>query len=76
MRDADARANGDVAAGLARAELEGRTIERFAVVRTRDAERLAETARPGAEQAHVVESAARAHGVDSVRRLERTHEHG
>ena len=42
----------------------------------RDAERLAEPPRPGAEQPRVVEPAPLAHRLEPVRRLERPHEHG
>ena len=57
-----------------RVQLEGRRVEREPVVGARDAERLAEPARAGAEEALVLEPAARAHRVEPVRRLERAHE--
>jgi hypothetical protein len=43
---------------------------------TRDAERLCEPARPGREEADVVESTAASHHVETRRRLDRTEQHG
>jgi len=57
-------------------KLEGRTVEREAVVLAGDAERLAETARPRAEQRCVIEPPTGPHTGDAVSRLERAEKHG
>src|SRR4029078_5814480 len=59
--------------GLARGrvELEGRRVEREAVVLARDVQRLAEAGPARAEEPLVVQSPAGAHPLQPVRRLER-----
>ena len=56
-------------------ELERRAVERQAVVLARDAERLAEPARPRAQQARALDAAARRHHLHAVHRLERADQH-
>jgi hypothetical protein len=58
------------------AQLEGRLVERETVVLPRDRERLAETSRPGAEQAILGDAATPPHRVEPVQRLERADQHG
>src|SRR5262249_24554451 len=55
-------------------ELEGRPIERTAVVLARETERLGQATGPRAEEERVVEPTPRAHPVEPVRRLERPEE--
>src|SRR5207253_1904920 len=74
-RDPDPRAANDLRPAVAGEQFEGRPVKRETVELARHAERLAETARPAAEQAWVVEAAPLAHRIDAVRRLERAHEH-
>src|SRR5215218_9003022 len=78
LGDADARTDRGLRryAGAAGAELERRAVERQAVMHDRDAERLAELARPRAERARIVEAAPPPHRLDPSRRLERPDQHG
>src|SRR6516225_8027336 len=71
----DARADGDVDVLRARAYLEWRRIERKAVLRAGDAERLAQASRPGAQQALVRDAAAAAHRGEALRGRERADQH-
>ncbi len=76
LRDPDPRPPRDRRVITGGAKLERRLVERQAVVRCCDPERLREAAGARAEQARVVEAAPLAHLVEPVRRLERAHERG
>src|SRR6476659_2190931 len=67
LGESDARADGDVDVLRARAYLERRLIERKAVLRAGDAERLAQASRPRAQQALVRDAAAAAHRGEALR---------
>ena len=69
------RGRDDVRRLRRRDELERRRIERKAVVLARDAERLAQTPRPGGEQSVVVEAAPLAHQLEPSGRLESPDQH-
>ena len=70
FRDADPRRPLDRRGPHRRHELEGRHAQIRVVVLAREAERLRQAARAGAEKARVVDSAPLAHDVEPVGRLE------
>jgi hypothetical protein len=71
LADSDAWPGDHLGLVVALVQLEWGLVERQPVVLARDAERLAETARAGAEEARVIEPAPLTHRVDAVGRLER-----
>src|SRR5262249_30609981 len=75
LADPDARADRKLDLLRARNELEWRPVERKAVVRAGDAERLADAPRPRAQQPLALDAAAAAHRRDAPRRLERPDKH-
>src|SRR5438105_4915116 len=75
-RDADSRAADDLRLGLAPTKLKGSLVEREAVVLACHAERLAEPAGAGAEEAQVVEAASSTHRLHPFDGLDRPQEHG
>src|SRR5204862_1700132 len=70
-RDPDARAGDDLELAGAGSHVERRPVERQPVVLARQRERLAEPARPGAEEPARLEAAALLHRLDAGERLER-----
>src|SRR5579862_4270198 len=74
--DPDACPDRDLGLRLARDQPERWPVERHPVARARDAERLAELPRAGAERPLAVEPAARAHRIEAVGGRERADERG
>src|SRR5947199_6431986 len=74
--DADARAGQHVGLTAARAQLERGFVQRTAVLRMRDAERLREPARARAQEAHVLRAAPPLHRGDPFRGLQGANQHG
>src|ERR1700674_3695052 len=76
LGDADAGSHRDLAGPVARAQREGRRVQGKPVLGPGDAERLAQTARSGAQLLRVGDPASRAHLIDAGDRLERADQHG
>src|ERR1700722_10978965 len=75
LGQADARADRDLDLFVAMMQLERWGIERKAILRPRDAERLAQAAGARAQQAHVAHATPAAHCRDALERLDRADQH-
>src|SRR5262249_3862451 len=75
LGEADARADGDLYLAGPPVQLERRGVERQAVVRPRNAERLAHPAGPAAEQALVRKPTSPAHLCQPLQRLDGADQH-
>src|SRR5215204_878712 len=76
LGDANALADGNGGLFRAAMELERRAVERAAIMGLRDPERLAEPARPRAQEPRVLDLAPLPHLFEARHRLERADQHG